>query len=61
MGEDRYWILEFSNDENKIDAACEATGLGLVGLVDEDHGGVIGYLAGDLAYDICEALNLAAR
>jgi hypothetical protein len=58
MSEDRYWILEFSNEDNGIDAVSEVTGLPLVGLVDEETGGVIAYITADRASDICGTLNI---
>lgn len=54
---DRYWILGFPNPSNKVSEASAVTGLNLVGLVDEEAGGVIGYLVDDAAADICTKLN----
>lgn len=59
MNDPRFSIMEaaHSNDENKIDAASEATGLPLVGIVDEEEGGIIGYVSASCAEDMIERLN----
>ena len=41
---ERFWILDAANEHNKIAEAIEATGLPLVGLVDEKVGGVVAYV-----------------
>lgn len=58
----RYWILDAMQDEdtsqhNRINEASEAIGFPVVGLVDEQGGGVIGYLHHDYANVIAESLN----
>ena len=55
----RYWTIDyaFPGDANRIEEASEATGLPLVGLVDDDAGGVIGYISADFAPTVLDALN----
>lgn len=54
----RYWKLRgYPGESNGIDAASEATGLPLVGLVDDEVAGVIGYVSEAHADRVIDALN----
>jgi hypothetical protein len=55
----RYWTIDyaFPGDVNRIEEASEATGLPPVGLVDDDAGGVIGYISADFAPTVLDVLN----
>jgi len=54
---ERYWTLDAANESNKIEEAQRATGMELVALVDEQAGGVIGYVLDDEAGGITRLLN----
>lgn len=57
--ESRWWIIDYAlpGEPNKIIEASEATGMNLVGIVDEEAGGVIGYMLPDFAELVCRQLN----
>ena len=60
--EDRYWILDVPTEldtsgDNRIHEVTKAAEYNCVGLVDEQCGGVIGYLHAALADDIVDTLN----
>ena len=54
----RYWTIgyAFPGETNRIHEVSEASGLRIVGLVDEEAGGVIGYLAAGHETNILDAL-----
>jgi hypothetical protein len=51
----RYWTID--NDEDTGVAASTATGMELEPLVDEEAGGIIGYVSLEFADQIVNALN----
>lgn len=55
----RYWTIgyAFPGEANRIHEVAEASGLPVVGLVDEEAGGVIGYLAAGHETNILDALT----
>ena len=55
----RYWTIgyAFPGESNRIHEVSEASGLRIVGLVDEEAGGVIGYLAAGHETNILDALD----
>lgn len=55
--DERFFIIESPNDENKISEVATAAGHPVVALCDEDHGGVIGYLHPAHADNIASGLN----
>jgi hypothetical protein len=62
MTEDRYWILtslrgEDTSQHNRINEVAEAANLSMVGIVDEEAGGVVAYVTVDLADEIVKRLN----
>ena len=58
-GYKRYWTIgyAFPGESNRIHEVAEASGLPVVGLVDEEAGGVIGYLAAGHETNILDALT----
>lgn len=61
--EPRYWIIDhaYAGEPNRIAEAARAAQMPLVGLVDEEEGGVIGYLHPEFADGVVNSLNGAAR
>jgi hypothetical protein len=53
----RYETMDAANADNKIGEVERAASLPIVGLVDEEHGGIVGYLSADLAEEIVSSLN----
>ena len=55
----RYWTIDyaFPGESNRIHEVAEASGLPVVGLVDEEVGGVIGYLSAGHEANILDALT----
>jgi len=58
----RYWLLDATKEEdtsghNRLHEVEAAAQMPIVGLVDENGGGVIGYLHADLADEILSLLN----
>ena len=62
MNEPRFWTLtasfnEDTSDHNRINEAQAAIGFPLEGLVDEEAGGVVGYLHAERSDEIVSILN----
>lgn len=57
MEDPRYWLLTSANEDNKIAAVQDASGMYVSALVDEQAGGVIGYLLLGEAQRIVDHLN----
>ena len=55
----RYWTIDyaFPGESNRIHEVAETSGLPVVGLVDEEVGGVIGYLSAGHEANILDALT----
>jgi hypothetical protein len=55
----RFWLLDSNNEHNKIDAVQKAAGTRIEALVDEEAGGIVGYLLIGSAQQIVSVLNTA--
>ena len=60
MDEGRYWVIQDEEGVNRLHAVSIAAGYTVVGLVDEEAGGIIAYGGFDAINAICAHLNASA-